>query len=197
MIKISEPLDENNWTVWRERMKIILRYCRVDQYVNGNIPYPEDPEKRDIWKQKDGYAQVMISNNITSGQMIHLSQCETAYAMWNSLEAVYEARGTQTIIAIARNLYQTVADDSTNIVEHLNTCKQYWERINLIGDEELRISDAWLKVIISSLLPLSWDAFTDQYVGASRGVKETDPRKLMNSQQFIGILKEEYLRRKV
>jgi hypothetical protein len=53
------------------------------------------------------------------------------------------------------------------------------------------------KVIISSLLPESWDHFTDSYVSGRKGVVKNDPKKLTCSQEFIGILKEEYLRCKV
>ncbi len=38
----------------------------------------------------------------------------------------------------------------------------------------------------------SWDAFTEPYVGCWKGIIETDPKKLTSSQEFIGIIKEEY-----
>jgi hypothetical protein len=50
------------------------------------------------------------------------------------------------------------------------------------------------KIIITSSLPKSWDGFTEAYVGGQVEVEDTDPKKLLNIQQFIGILKEEYTR---
>jgi len=64
-----------------------------------------------------------------------------------------------------------------------------------MGDEDFKISDDLFKFIVASSLPLSWDVFTDAYVGGRKGVIETDQKKLLSPQQFIGILKEEYLRR--
>ncbi|KAF8237243.1 hypothetical protein L208DRAFT_1157355, partial [Tricholoma matsutake] len=65
----------------------------------------------------------------------------------------------QTIVTIIRNLFHKSADKMTNITDHLNQLKGYWERINAMGNDNFRISDPLFKVIISSLLPFSWDTF--------------------------------------
>ena len=31
--KLSEPLNDENWTVWRERMRHVLQLCEVEDYV--------------------------------------------------------------------------------------------------------------------------------------------------------------------
>jgi hypothetical protein len=53
-------------------------------------------------------------------------------------------------------------------------------------DNNFKISDPLFKVIILSLLPLSWDTSTESYIGGQKGVIKTDPKKLMKSQEFIG-----------
>jgi hypothetical protein len=62
------------------------------------------------------------------------------------------------------------------------------------GDNILLNPDLLFKIVISSSLPTTWDAFTEPYVGGRKGIVETDARKLMSSQEFIGTLKEEYVR---
>ena len=163
----------------------------------GNIARPDDHEEQNVanWEFNDNYAQVIITNNITSTAMVHVGQCTTAQAMWESLEAVHESKGHQTIVSIIRNLFHTSAEE--NINDHLNQLKQYWERINQINEENFKISDILFKIIISSSLPLSWDTFTEPYVGGHKGLTETDPKKLMGSQQFLDILKEEYVQRQL
>ena len=193
--KLSEPLDELNWMAWRERMTRVLRLCGVEAYAQGKVDRPTDIKNVKNWEFNDNYAQVMIINNIASTEMVHVSQCTTAKAMWESLEAVHESKGHQTIVSIIRNLFHTKASEDSNINEHLNQLKKYWERINQMNDEDFKISDILFKIIISSSLPLSWDTFTESYVGGRKGMTETDPKKLMGSQQFIGILKEEYIQR--
>ena len=195
--KLLEPLTESNWMAWRECMKRVLRLCGIEEYVEGKIIRPNDAESADNWRYNDNYAQVVIMNNITSTEIIHVGQCSTSQAMWESLEAVHESKGHQTIVSIIRNLFHTKADEDSDINGHLNQLKQYWERINQMNEENFKISDVLFKIIISSSLPLSWDTFTEPYVGGRKGVMETNPKKLMGSQQFIGILKEEYLQRQL
>ena len=195
--KLPEPLNESNWMVWRERMKRVLRLCGIEAYAAGKVDIPWDAKGADNWTFNDTYAQVIITNNISSTEMVHVSQCTTAQAIWESLEAVHESKGHQTIVSIIRNLFHTKAEEDSDINEHLNKLKQYWERINQMNEEDFRISDVLFKIIISSSLPLSWDTFTESYVGGRKGITEIDPKKLMGSQQFIGILKEEYLQRQL
>src|SRR5271163_2644412 len=126
--------------------------------------------------------------------MVHISQSRTANDSWLNLEAIHDVKSHQTTIAIIRNLYRTSAEDGDNIADHLNKLKQYWERINLMADEDFKISDNQFKVLISSSLPPTWDTFTEAYVGGRRDIPETDPKKLMSSQQFIGVIKEEAVR---
>jgi hypothetical protein len=42
---------------------------------------------------KSGISQVLIMNNITSTEMVHVSQCKDAKAMWDNLEAVRDHHG--------------------------------------------------------------------------------------------------------
>jgi hypothetical protein len=87
--------------------------------------------------------------------------------------------------------------EGDDIPKHLAQLRHYYLRINLTADPDFKISDAQFKVIISSSLPKTWDSFTEDYVGRRTDVEEKDPKKLMPSQQFIGIIREEYLRRTV
>ena len=165
----------------------------MEAYAEGKIGIPEDTKSVENWEFIDIYVQLMIIKNISSTKMVHVSQCSTAKAMWDNLEAVHKLKGHQSIISIIRNLFHTKADEDSNISKHLNQLKKYWERINQMDDDDFKISDVLFKVIISSSLPLSWDTFTESYIGGRKGMTEIDPKKLMGSQQFIGILKEEYL----
>ena len=174
-------------------MMPILRLCGVAEYIEGNILRPKDETDAKNWDFNDDYAKVLIQNNITQSQMIHTSHHTTASAKWASLQAMHEPKGHQTTMAVMRNLLRTVADEDTNIPEHLNMLKANWERLNSMGTQHLHISDIIFKVVVSSSLPKSWDAFTRTYVEGDADAP--DPSKVMGSQQFMGLIKEEYIRR--
>jgi hypothetical protein len=195
LTKLSEPLGHDNWIVWRDRMRRVLRLCGIEDYIDGKIPRPENAQEASNWDFNDTYAQVIIVNNVTSVQMVHVGQCKTACAMWSSLETVHDSkRHPHTITAAFQNLVRTSFDENTNISEHLCKLKRYRERINSMGVDRIKISDPSFKGIIATSLPPSWDEFTEQYVGGRKGTEMTDR---LSSQEFIGILKQEHWRRLV
>jgi hypothetical protein len=146
-IKISEPLDEKNWVIWKERMKLALRLCGLEGYTNGSIKCPDDPLKARYWTFNDSRAQFIIVNNISSSEMVNISQCSTTHKMWLSLEAVHEEKSHHTAIMNIHNLLRTSVDENMNISDHLTTLKTYWERINLMSDDDFKLPDRYLKVV--------------------------------------------------
>ena len=190
--KLPELLNEHNWGPWKDRIARTLRHCDVEEYAMGTIQRPADPAQAKIWDYNDNHAQHLILTNISDTEMIYVGHLKTTNAIWQGLAAIHETTGHQTVIAIIRNLFHTIAGDDTNITEHLTSLKTYWERINLLGDQDFQISDLLFKIIISSSLLLAWDVFTEPYVSGCRGDATRDPKRAMTSQQFIGILKEEY-----
>jgi hypothetical protein len=177
--KLNKLLNDLNWTVWKEQMRHIFRLCRVDKYTVGTILQPADAAGREIWDYNDNYMQVIIVTNVSPSEMVHVSQHNTTTEMWNSLVAVHEVKGHQTMIAVICNLLHTIAEEHTDINEHLNKLLGYWECIILMDNEDFCISDAMFKVIILSLLPHSWDNFTESFVTSRKGMVENDLKKLI------------------
>ena len=108
----------------------MLQICGVQGYVAGTVQRPDlaqDPEGASNWDFNDTYAKVLIANNVTTTQMVHISQSRTAHDSWTNLEVVHDAKSHQTTIGIIRNLYHTSAEEGDNISDHLNKLKRYWE----------------------------------------------------------------------
>jgi len=145
------------------------------------------------WRTNDMYAQILIVSNISKGQMVHVARLDTAAVIWASLRAIHE---TKDYIAIQRGLFELRANEESDIADHLTQLKQQWERPNVLDSPSFHIPDIQFKTLIASSLPSNWDVFTEPYMGGRIDVIETDPKKLMSSQECIGAIKEEYLRRK-
>src|SRR6267142_1506577 len=196
IIRLSEPLDDSNWSVWCNRMLDIFEIYGAEEYVTSNVTQLDkslNPRAARNWTFNNAFTKVIITNNIASSQKVHISHCKTAHEMWQNLAAVHESKGHQTLIVFMRNIYRCNAEDGDNIVEHITKLKGWCERINLMGDWRFQISDFSFKLILSHSLPQSWDPFTDAYVGSATFL-DANLRKAITLQQFIGILKEEYKR---
>ena len=82
-----------------------------------------------------------------------------------------------------------------NYAKHLLTLNISTTKMMNLRQPDFYISDAKFKVIISSSLPQSWGTFTEDYIGQRTDIVETNLKKLMTSQEFIGIICEEYRQR--
>jgi hypothetical protein len=135
----------------------MLKLCSVEPYIQGKVKCPKetiDPKGANNWVFNDTYAKLLITNNVKPAQMVYVGQCSTFYEMWANLVAIYKLKGHQTTILYICNLFHTTANKGDNISDHLNKLKQYWEKLNLLGDSNFKISDLLFKIIISSsLLP--------------------------------------------
>jgi hypothetical protein len=47
--QIPEPLDNNNWAVWREQITPVFCLCSVAEYIEGTIPWPADAGQAKNW----------------------------------------------------------------------------------------------------------------------------------------------------
>jgi hypothetical protein len=67
------------------------------------LPHPDpevNPDAADIWDMNDMYAQILITNNISKDQMVHVSRLNTTCKIWKSLEVIQETHDYQITIAV-------------------------------------------------------------------------------------------------
>ena len=124
------------------------------------------------------------------------ARLKTASEIWTSLRTIHEAKDYSSAITIQRGLFVLYAKEGADVIQHLSKLKQQWKRLNVLDNTSFHIPDRQFKTIIVSSLSPSWDVFTERYMGGHLDIVETDPKKMMSSQEFIGAIKEEYLHRK-
>src|SRR6267142_992881 len=126
IIRLSEPLDDTNWSVWHDCMLDIFEIYGAEEYVTSNVTQLNkslNPRAAHNWTFNNAFTKVIIMNNIASLQKVHVSRCKTACEMWQNLTAVHELKGHQTLVTFMGNLYRCNAEDGNNIVEHIAKLK--------------------------------------------------------------------------
>jgi len=160
IIRLSEPLDNTNWSVWHDCMLNIFEIYGAEEYFTGNVTQPDkslNSRAACNWTFNNAFTKVIITNNIASSQKVHVSRCKTACEMWQNLATVHESKGHQTLVTFMCNLYRCNAEDGDNIVEHITKLKGWCKWINLMGDWRFQILDFSFKLILLHSLPQSWD----------------------------------------
>src|SRR6202522_3433372 len=193
----GDGLTGLNWVTWPIRMMSLLALCEVEPYVHGEILQPsgdDDPVGHNNWKKNDNYAKHLITQNVAYEPLVHIQHGSSSHTAWHNLEAIYEDKSQETAVAVIRNLWHTTAKEGDNISKHLTTLKKYWEHLNLVDDSNFKISEVQFKIAIISTLPTSWDNFMRPYISIQKG-NNSDPKIHATSQELIGVLKEDYVRR--
>ena len=187
--KTPDPLNDENWVAWKGQITPMLELNGVWTHCDGAevAPPPEEIERRKEWDTAEGVARILISNNLSTAQFVHVSEAATVKQVWDNLKAVHEHCGQQSITAIRRTLYQTCAQDGDDIVAHLMNMRTLQVQLHHMGS---KVPDVDFTNILVSSLPKSWDPFTTSYLGSQTGAK------VLTSQQFIVIIRDECNRRK-
>jgi len=73
-------------------MITILQFHHAFRHIEGTVPKPTEPTAKIRWEQHGLLAQILIKNNMSDKQMVHVNQANisTAAQMWNSLKAVHK-----------------------------------------------------------------------------------------------------------
>ena len=191
-------LSDTNWANWREDIIRMLNFLKVKDYLLGNIPRPDpdqDPDEADAWDHNDSYALHLISLNLSESQKIHISRKTTSNSAWKALLDIHEAQDHDTITSWMKSLFQTVAEEESDIPKHVNKLLEWYEKIILANDPEFPITDTMFKSIITNSLPQSWHMFTKPYVRRRTGIPQIDYETRIPASKLIGIINDEYDRR--
>ena len=195
--KAGDLLDSKtkNWSGWAQSMALLFKLFGIQEYVSGEVTYPDpkdDPESATNWTYNDTFAQLLITSNISVKERVHTNGCTSAHHMWLSLQSMHESKSHLILTMHLRILMNTITVEDNNITEHLTKLKLSWDQLSLFSDDNYHVSKFLFKRIIASSLPESWDNFTDQFVAGQLDLVNTDPRKHIDTQQFIGIIKQEH-----
>jgi len=195
--KSSEILDNQykNWSAWLQSMALLFKLFKVQGYVLGKITCPDPQDDlvgAENWGYNDTFAQLLIMSNIAPSERVHTNGCLMSNCMWLSLQSMHKSTSHLILTTHLCTLMNTTAVEDDNIPEHISKLKQCWDQLSLFGDMNYCVSEFLFKRIIASSLPESWDQYTDQFVAGQLDFVNTDPKKNIDNQQFIGILKQEY-----
>ena len=107
MYKI-DPLNGDNYMAWPQQLKWILDDLELWDItisretelllVNANkITMTEQQEIND-WRKRDKKAKKEICLRVADEQLVYINQTMTAFAVWTSLQAIFESKAAMGIV---------------------------------------------------------------------------------------------------
>jgi len=178
-------------------MLVVLMDLGLDSYIEegakrpeSNVPSkptPEELEAQSRWDKGDRKACCRIELCISDAEMVHIMGAQTAREMWEQLCTVKESKGWLGVLATRRALFRAQAEEGFEMMEHIAKLRQLQEELHIMGSV---VNDEDFVMILLTSLPESWENYASSFLG-SNGNKPT-----VKSQELVGILMEEFRRRK-
>src|SRR3984957_14669000 len=176
-------------------MNRVFTSCDITGYIDGTIPRVV-PEQDGIgarnWVKNDTWAQQVIMDNVSTTQINHIRLKRTAHAMYQGLASTHEDMAFYTVNNIENLLQTAKVTDSDDLLKHLDNLKGLRDRMNEFPHPDFHLLDVRFKTIISNSLPRSWRSFVKPYMGNAKNADDPDSKRCIQSDIFIGILREEY-----
>jgi len=195
--KIEETLEnkKNNWTTWSESMMTLFDLNDIVDFVVSRVLCPNktrDPVGAKNWRFNNAYAKLCINNNTALSKKVHTQGCVMAHKMWENLKSMYKSTDYMVYTDQLKATLEIRATEGTHIPEHLSKLKKSWDKLTLFSDHNKLMGDAFFKRVIAQSLPRSWNAFTNPFVRGHVDEADKDPKKRVDSQKLIGMIRQEY-----
>ncbi|XP_054726684.1 uncharacterized protein LOC129236360 [Anastrepha obliqua] len=156
-IKINKLEVEDGWTLWKFQIKAMLRAGGLWELVSGAVTKPEaDGEPRKQWIKDDANAQKILVVSMGEAPLMHIINCETAAAMFATLESVSEQKSDTSIHLLQQQFFQYVKSAEDSIAMHIAKLQKIARQLEDLGE---KISENMLVTKILMTLPEQYNHF--------------------------------------
>jgi len=195
--KIKETLEnkKNNWTTWSKSMMTLFDLNDIVDFIVSRVPHPDkthNPIGAKNWRFNNAYTKLCIDNNTAPSKKVHTQGCTMAHKMWENLKSMYKSTDYMVYTDQLKATLEIRATKGTHIPEHLSKLKKSWDKLTLFSDHNKFMGDTFFKHVIAQSLPRSWNAFTNPFVQGHVDEADKDPKKRVDSQKLIGMIRQEY-----
>ena len=115
--------------------KYIKKDAKAPEATDRDNPTQDEKEASKQWKEGDAKAQTCIELSIGNSEMIHISSTDSTREMWEQLTTVKESKGRLRVLATWQTLYQMMAEEGFDMVEHISKLRKLQEELHLMENK--------------------------------------------------------------
>ncbi len=115
---VVEPLDIDNYGVWKTRMEAYL----VSKGLAGPLTTdpPEDAAARAAWDEVDGKAKALIIMSVKDHHLATLVQSESTKQAWQALESMFQAKTNARRLQLRREMNDLRKEGGEPLTKYIN-----------------------------------------------------------------------------
>jgi hypothetical protein len=205
-VRQEDLLRGDNWIMWKSMILLTLQNNGLGDFPSGEADVPDlatDPAEYYAWEELDQGVFQFIYTCIKSDRLMQIPGGTidtnngkkprlTSAQFWNNICRKHETFSSQALNNLIRTLKKKDADESTDIVKHLEELEVLRTKL---GNVELTFDDSVFNAFIIGSLPPSWDAYTVTINGMQNGGDPTLSRRGLTTVELVSNLTTEYERR--
>ncbi|GJU92725.1 retrovirus-related pol polyprotein from transposon TNT 1-94 [Tanacetum coccineum] len=146
-----EKFNGNNFSLWKLKMKAILRKDKCLAAIGERPAEVTDDSK---WDEMDGNAIANLHLALADGVLSSIEEKKTAKEIWDHLARLYEARTLHNKNFLKRKLYALRMTESTSVTEHVNNLNTLFSQLTSL---DCKIDPQERAEILLQSLPDSYD----------------------------------------
>lgn len=146
-----EKFNGNNFSLWKLKMKAILRKDNCLSAINERSEDFKDDAK---WKEMDENAMANFYLALADGVLSSIEEKKSAKEIWDTLTKLYEAKSLYNKIFLKRKLYTLRMVESTLVTDHINNLNTLFSQLTTLGH---KIQEVECAELLLQSLPDSYD----------------------------------------
>ncbi|GKD09664.1 gag-pol polyprotein [Tanacetum coccineum] len=125
-----EKFNGNNFSLWKLKMKAILRKDKCLAAIGERPAEVTDDSK---WDEMDGNAIANLHLALADGVLSSIEEKKSAKEIWDHLARLYEARSLHNKNFLKRKLYALRMTESTSVTEHVNNLNTLFSQLTSLS----------------------------------------------------------------
>lgn len=152
-----ELLTKENYETWKIQVEALLTKNGTWPYVSGEIAKPNAAgDELNNWKKEDRMAKSDLILSISSSQLKHIRNCETAREVWIKLESIYASQGPTRKATLLEQLLSQKMRDGDDVRDYLS---RFMNIVDNLQQMNVNINGELLTIMLLHSLPNSYDNF--------------------------------------
>eukprot|EP00253_Pinus_taeda_P028660 PITA_28660 len=166
-LRLEYPLEgSSNYIAWKDRMEAVLDDNGLKEFIDMDIPKPNDATQADAWQKKIAKCRRILLEGVKDHIVSSLHGKATPYLMWKSLTELFQSKSDQRKLALKDKLrtsnarrvtvFPSISRSSLSVemsweVWGLLSMMRTWRRSGRVPGTDLRQRELMKRIVL--LLP--------------------------------------------
>lgn len=156
-VRVEDRLEGSiNFYSWKIRITTILEELELENFIEKDMPIPEDEIEKATWKRRNNKAKKIIVDSVKEHILPSIENLKKAFEIFTTIKNAFEINNSSRLITLKNQLMNIKMNKGETISSYFGRISEIRNHLNSIGN---KVEDQELSILTLRGLPISWDAF--------------------------------------